>query len=189
MTTDPHPWALALDSLHAQVWTLLGRGVADRHAAARLPTLATTSPAGWPEARTVVLRAADAEAATLDIHTDVASAKVADLRHNPSATLHIWDPAAHLQTRIKATVTLLTGEAVAAIWAKVPDPARQSYGTRPSPGQPIASGLAYDKAPDLSTFAVLRCSVQVLDVLHLGPQHRRARFERADGWMGQWLSP
>ncbi len=189
MTTDPHPWALGLDTLHAQVWTLLARGVADRHAAARHPTFATSSLTGWPEARTVVLRAADAGAATLDIHTDITSAKVAEVRQDPRTTLHIWDPAAHLQIRIKATATLRSGEDVADIWTRVPDPARQSYGTLPSPGQPIAAALAYEKAPDLSTFAVLRCSVQVLDILHLGPRHRRARFDRADGWVGQWLAP
>lgn len=189
MTTDLHPWADQLDTLHAQVWRLLVRGVADRHAAARHPTLATSSLTGWPEARTVVLRAADAMVATLDIHTDLSSAKVVELRHNPRATLHIWDAAACLQTRIKVTVTVMSGEDVSAIWARVPDPSRQSYGTLPPPGQPIATALSYDKAPDLSTFAVLRCSVQVLDVLHLGPQHRRARFDRADGWMGQWLAP
>lgn len=189
MTTDPHPWAAALDTLHAQVWTRLARGVRDRHAAARHPTFATLSPTGWPEARTVVLRAADAVAGTLDIHTDLRSAKVAALRANPRAALHIWDASAHLQTRIEATVTILSGDAVAADWARVPDPSRQSYGTEPAPGLPIADALAYVKDPVAATFAVLRCAVQGMDIVHLGPQHRRARFDRGDDWAGQWLSP
>lgn len=189
MTSDPHPWAADLDTLHAQVWTLILRGVADRHAAARHPTLATVSTGGWPEARTVVLRAADQGAGTLDFHTDLNSPKVTALRSNPRAALHVWDGAAHLQTRIEATLTIFTGEDVAQIWSRVPDPSRQSYGTKPAPGRPIRSALAYDKGPDLASFAVLRCCVQALDVLHLGPRHRRARFQRTDGWTGQWLAP
>lgn len=186
---DPHPWAKTLDGLHAQIWQRLVRGVADRRAPARHPTLATTSPQGWPEARTVVLRAADPAGATLDIHTDLQSAKVASLRHTPRAALHIWDASAHLQIRLQADVTILSGAEIAEIWARVPDPSRQSYGTRPSPGQPIADALAYDKPADPASFAVLRCRVQTIDVVHLGPQHRRAAFARADGWAGQWLAP
>ncbi|MFP3387127.1 pyridoxamine 5'-phosphate oxidase family protein, partial [Tritonibacter sp. SIMBA_163] len=52
------------------------RGVHDRHAPARHPTLATVSPAGMPQARTVVLRGADKQAATLTLYTDVHSDKV-----------------------------------------------------------------------------------------------------------------
>ena len=41
MTTDPHAWAANLDTLYAQVWARLVRGVGDRHAPARHPTFAT----------------------------------------------------------------------------------------------------------------------------------------------------
>lgn len=189
MTTDPHPWAASLDGLLAQVWQRLSRGVADRRAPARHPTFATTSPQGWPEARTVVLRAFDCDAKAVDIHTDLQSAKVASLRKTPRAALHIWDAAAHLQIRLQTSVTILSGDQVAALWARVPDPSRQSYGTRPAPGQPIADALAYDKPADPHSFAVLRCEVQSMDIVHLGPQHRRAAFTRADHWQGQWLAP
>lgn len=187
--SDLHPWAADLAELQAQVWARLVRGVGDRHAPARHPTFATVSPGGWPEARTVVLRAVDPVAGTLDVHTDIASAKVAALHANPRAALHVWDSAAHLQTRIAVMVTILTGDDVADIWARVPDPSRQSYGTRPAPGTPIAGALAYDKPADVASFAVLRCEVQGIDAVHLGPQHRRARFDRQDGWAGQWLAP
>jgi pyridoxamine 5'-phosphate oxidase len=189
MTTDPHPWAAQLDTLYAQVWARLVRGVRDRHAPARHPTFATLSPDGWPEARTVVLRSADPVASTLDIHTDLRSAKVASLRHSPRAALHIWDASAHLQSRIEVEVDILTGAQVAGTWARVPDPSRQSYGTTPAPGIPIADALAYKKIPDPASFAVLRCTVRAIDAVHLGPQHRRARFTSADGWAGQWLAP
>ncbi len=189
MTTDLHPWAADLDALYAQVWARLVRGVGDRHAPARHPTFATVSPDGWPQVRTVVLRASDPVACTLDIHTDLASAKVAALRHNPRAALHVWDASAHLQTRIELEVAILTGEDVSHIWARVPDPSRQSYGTVPSPGTPIAEALSYAKTPDPASFAVLHCTVRAIDAVHLGPHHRRARFMKADGWAGQWLAP
>ncbi len=83
MKADPHPWACDLSQLYAEVWARLTRGVHDRHAPARHPTLATVTPEGRPQARTVVLRAAEKAAGTLDIHTDLRSAKVGDLRVTP----------------------------------------------------------------------------------------------------------
>ena len=189
MTTDPHPWATTLEGLHDQAWQRLIRGVADRRAPARHPTFATLSPDGWPEARTVVLRAADRATAMIEVHTDIHSAKVAALQATPRAALHVWEAGAHLQIRLTTTVTILSGVDVAEAWARVPDPSRQSYGTQPPPGQPIPTALAYAKPGDPQSFAVLRCAVQAMDLVHLGPQHRRARFARADGWAGQWLAP
>lgn len=189
MVTDPHPWAERLDTLLDQAWSRLLRGVHDRHAPARHPTLATHSPDGWPEARTVVLRAADRAAATLDLHTDLQSPKIAALTALPRAALHIWDASAHLQLRLRAEVTVLTGPATAALWDRVPPASRVSYGTTPPPGQPIPAALDYTTQPDPARFAVLRCHLLEMDLLHLGPRHRRARFSRAGGWAGTWLAP
>lgn len=189
MRPDPHPWASDLSQLHAEVWQRLTRGVHDRHAPSRHPTLATVTADGKPQARTVVLRAADKPAGTLDIHTDLYSAKVAELRQTPFAALHVWDASAHLQIRLEAHVTRLTGPDVAAIWAGVPASSRTSYGSSPAPGHPIAQALEYTKAPDPACFVVLRLSVLGIDAVHLGPNHRRARFDRESGWAGTWLAP
>lgn len=189
MATELHGWALELDGLRAQVWARLVRGVGDRHAAARHPVFATVAPDGTPEARTVVLRAADPLAATLDVHTDLRSAKVTALRLNPLAALHVWDDTAHLQTRITASVAVLSGEAVSALWLRVPETSQAAYGTMPAPGTAITAPLDYSKMPDPAAFAVLRCTVLAIDAVHLGPNHRRARFDRADDWRGQWLAP
>lgn len=189
MSADPHPWASDLAGLHAQVWTRLARGVRDRRAAARHPTLATVSSNGMPQARTVVLRAADSLSGTVDIHTDINSTKVTELRANPMAALHVWDGTAHLQLRLEARATILTGTDVAEIWAQVPETSRIAYGSNPAPGRPITDGLAYVKHPDPACFAVLRLHVHAMDVLHLGRDHRRARFVRGDNWAGQWLAP
>ena len=189
MTRDPHPWASDLHLLHDQVWQRLTRGVGDRHAPSRHPTLATVTPDGMPRARMVVLRRADPTARTLDVHTDIRSTKVAELMATPFAALHVWDGSAHLQIRAEAEVTITTGTDVAEIWNRVPMPSRSSYGGTPAPGTPITDSLEYEKMADPDRFAVLQLRITVLDILHLGKDHRRARFERALGWKGEWLAP
>lgn len=189
MTTDPFAWAQSLDTLLDQVWTRLSRGVQDRHAPARHLTLATVTAQGQPQARTVVLRAANKAEGSLRVYTDLHSAKVAELRVTPFAALHVWDSSAHLQTRIAASVTILTGPDVAALWDKVPEHARTAYGSTPPPGTPVPGALDYTKTPDAASFAVLHLTIDSIDVVHLGPEHRRAEFRRADGWAGQWLAP
>lgn len=182
-------WFETLDGLQTRLWQSLGRGVADRLHPARHPTLATISPDGWPEARTVVLRSADPEAAMLTAHTDLHSSKVAGLRASPRAALHIWIPKVRLQLRLTCLVSMRHGAEVADIWAKVPDLSRQSYGITPAPGTPINDALAYVKAPDPATFTVLDFSVVHIDIVHLGTVHRRARFLRDADWAGEWLVP
>ena len=51
----------------------------------------------------MVLRATDQRAGSLDIHTDLRSVKVTDLRATPFAALHVWDAAGHLQIRLPCT--------------------------------------------------------------------------------------
>lgn len=189
MTPDPHPWASSLPALLDQVWTRLARGVHDRHAPARHLALASTAPDGAPQLRTVVLRAADRAAARLRVYTDVHSAKVADLRANPQAAVLVWDGSAHLQIRATARVDILTGDAVAPVWDRLSDGARLSYGGTPPTGAPIPDALAYVKTRDPAAFVVLDLELQDLDILHLGPQHRRARFTQAAGWAGAWCVP
>ncbi|MGS2742488.1 pyridoxamine 5'-phosphate oxidase family protein [Halomonas sp. LS-001] len=186
---NPHPWAEELPRLHEHLWSRLIRGVHDRHAPARHPVLATVSSQGEPQARTVVLREADKQAATLTFYTDLHSAKVLELTNTPKASLHIWDASAHLQTRIQADVSILSGDDVRERWKKVPEHSRSAYSTGSAPGQPIADSLAYTKTPDPAAFAVLHLKVQAIDALHLGSYHRRARFQRIDDWAGQWLVP
>lgn len=189
MTQDPHPWAHALDTLYQHLWSRLIRGVHDRHAPARHLTLATVGADHMPQARTLVLRDANKAAATLTAYTDIQSAKVAELNANPRACLHVWDSTAHLQLRLESRVTLHTGDAVTDQWAKVPETSRRAYSSDVVPGQPISDALDYTKRPDPAAFAVLRFEVTAIDALHLGAVHRRARFERATQWKGQWLAP
>jgi len=188
MTADPHAWAHALDTLYDHVWQHLVRGVHDRRAPARHPTLATVSPHGMPKARTVVLRGADKASGRLDIHTHLHSAKVRDIKARPVAALHVWDAGQKLQIRLEAGVECVTGEAAAEAWARVPDAARGVYSAQ-VPGSPMASPIDHDPHPDAGSFAVLHLHVQAMDILHLGVEHRRAVYQRRDHWVGQWVVP
>lgn len=182
-------WFETHAGLLQMVWDTLGRGVADAQHPARLPTFATVSPAGWPQARTVVLRSVDAIAAEITLHTDITSDKIKSLQNAPRAALHIWDASQDLQIRLQAQVTIITGPKTRALWDKIPDHAQQSYGITPPPGTVIDTALDYVKDATPDSFAVLHCAVENIDVVHLGADHRRASFSRARHWQGQWLSP
>ncbi len=170
-------------------WQHLARGAADSRSPARYPTFATVSPDGMPEARTVALRAATRSTGVLEVHTDANTAKISALRQSPFGAFHIWLPRANLQIRAATAVEILMAEAAADQWARVPDASRVSYGTIPDPGRRIAAPFAYQKPVDPARFAVLRCKVTEIDLVHLGDRHRRAIFALADGWAGSWVAP
>lgn len=177
-----------LADLLNDVWLRLDPGVAERNAPARHLVLATVGRGGGGEARTVVLRAADRRQGLLCLHTDSASAKVAELTAQPLATLLLWDPPAQVQARLRCTIAARPGTDEE--WQRVPDPSRRAYGGGPPPGRPILSPGDYGADADRARFTVLEAEVAEIDVLHLGGlRHLRARFARSDGWQGQWLAP
>lgn len=182
-------WFETLDGLWDQAWDQLAQGVADAAHPARRVTFATISPDGWPEARTVVLRLADQASVGLQVQTDLHSDKIKSLQSTPRAAVHVWLEDHELQIRIQCAVTIQSGAEVAETWKQVPDISRQSYGVTPAPGQPIAHALDYVKSPDPATFAVLTCTAETMDLVHLGGDHRRARYTRARDWNGEWLVP
>lgn len=188
VNADPYAWSAQLDTLYNHAWQRLIRGVHDRHAPARHPTLATVSPDGLPQARTVVLRRVDQSLARIELHTHIHSLKSQAVRARPVAALHVWDVGQKLQIRLEATVDLIAGAAASDIWSKVPEGSRSAYAVQ-APGLPIDHALAYESQPNPSSFAVLILHVQSMDLLHLGPSHRRAVYERAHDWSGRWVVP
>ncbi|MGC1504339.1 MAG: pyridoxamine 5'-phosphate oxidase family protein [Sulfitobacter sp.] len=183
--SDPNDLGAFLE----EAWRQMAQGVADSASPARYPTFATVGPDGMPQARTVALRGANRIDMTLEVHTDTETGKVAALRHNPFAALHIWLPEVDLQIRLTARVGVVTGPQVEAAWAKVPAASRVSYGTVPVPGTPIASVHAFEKTADRNRFAVLECRLTQIDLVHLDTRHRRAVFGVQDGWRGRWVAP
>jgi len=183
--SDPNDLAAFWDL----AWQHLMRGAADARHPARYPVFATVSHEGWPEARTVALRAAAQSEARLEVHTDTQTAKVHALTASPRAALHVWIPKADLQIRVQARVEIITGSKADDAWARVPAASRISYGTQPAPGTPISHVYAYEKPPDRSRFAVLSCHAEAVDLVELGAKHRRAGYARADGFKGCWRAP
>lgn len=173
-----------------QVWQRLARGVTDRRAPARHPVLATAGLDGGAEARIVVLRAVDRALGRIEVHTDTASGKIAEIRADPGAALVIWEPRAQFQIRLGATATILTGADAAARWARIPEGARVNYGGDPAPGTPLTDPSDHASGASQDRFAVLDLRIDAIETLHLGrTRHRRARFLRADGFAGHWVAP
>ncbi|WP_172329379.1 pyridoxamine 5'-phosphate oxidase family protein [Mangrovicoccus sp. HB161399] len=177
-----------LAELWGRAWDMLEAGLSQRDAPARLPVLATAGLGGGAEARMVVLRGADRAARRLEVHTDAASGKAAELARDPAATLLVWDPDAMLQLRLRVQVTLLPGDPRR--WEAVPELSRAAYGGQPPPGVPLEHPGDWTAAPVISRHLALVCDLRVLEVLHLGRDlHRRARFSAGDSWLGGWVAP
>ncbi|MFP7571655.1 pyridoxamine 5'-phosphate oxidase family protein [Marivita sp. S2033] len=181
--------ATALGAFLDAGWHVLAQGLSDTAAAARHPVLATVSPNGWPEARTVVLRGADRREGVIEIHTDGGSSKIASLKATPRAQLHIWDATSAIQLRLSTSVTLRSGPAVADRWRDVPDDSRMAYGASPATGTAIPTAGAYEKRASFDSFTVMFCHIVAFEIMQLSDPHKRAVFKGDDGWKGSWIVP
>lgn len=198
MRPDDH-----LPDILAHAWSLLVRGGADRKSPVHTPVIASVDGDGLPQARVMVLRKADPASATLRLHTDARSPKVAQLDGKPVAVL-AYHPAEQVQLRLAGTARVLTeGEAVDGIWNQSTLFARRCYLAEAAPGTPLpgpSSGLpAWIEGqqptpaqiiPARANFATLWIEVRRIDWLHLANSgHRRAVFRAEDGWAGAWVAP
>ena len=192
-----------LPDILAHAWTLLVRGGADRKSPLHTPVIASVDAAGLPQARVMVLRKADPATASLRLHTDARSPKVAQLDGKPVAVL-AYHPPEQVQLRLTGTARVLTDDAaVEGIWNQSTLFARRCYLAENAPGTPLpgpSSGLpawiegqqptAEQIAPARPNFATLWIEVTAIDWLHLANSgHRRAVFRASDGWVGEWLAP
>lgn len=168
-------------------WRLLRDAAFSRTATERQLALATVSPDGHPQVRTVVLRSANQDTGRLTIFTDVQSRKVTELSARPEAEILFWSEDNRVQLRLKAKIEVLNNTDA---WKNLNDEGRLSYGKLPVPGTPIERADGFKVTSDPAAFAVLSCDLRAMDVLYLGDQHKRAVFERAgDGWAGTWIVP
>ena len=177
------------EEIRHQIWKELGRATQDRHHEWRTPVLATVGQDGWPRARTVVLRRADALAGQLDIYTDSRSPKVAQMRAQPLAQFVFWSARLSWQLRVRVQVDVMCGQQVEELWHVVRQSASAGdYLTVAAPGEPLAAdpGLGEVATPAVS-FAVLRAHVVDMDWLELSRNgHRRAQLG-PQAW--RWLTP
>ncbi len=187
---------MTLDEAQADAFRRLARGVADRRAPCRNVVLATSGADGHPSARTVVLRGFDASTRLLQLHSDVRTAKIEEIRAEPRTMVHAWDPHAQIQLRLAGRASLRLGAAARPDWDRLHPGSRATYAAALRPGTPLADPAAADRArlnpsEALLNFAVLDMAIDTLDWLHLARTgHRRARFT----WAGStetacWIVP
>ncbi|QMW24711.1 pyridoxamine 5'-phosphate oxidase family protein [Sandaracinobacteroides saxicola] len=187
------------------LWRLLREAAGDRRSPWHVPVVATVGLDGAPEARVMVLRAADEAGRTLRLHSDSRSAKVRELAANPAVSLLCYDAPLRLQLRLRGRAWYEAASPVAdAAWSATRPFSRRCYMAPDAPGAetPLpASGLPTgldEREPGLAeseagrgAFGVMLVAVDSLEWLFLAHAgHRRGRLDWDGGhWRGRWLLP
>lgn len=174
--------------IQQRIWNELGRATQDRHHAWRTPVLATAGQDGSPNARTVVLREANANLAQMRFFADSRSVKVTELKAQPSAVVVFWSKRLSWQLRARVVITTHTsGPVVEAVWGRVSQSASAGdYLSACVPGSALTTPTPTDLLNE-HKLVVLSAQVQEIDWLELAKgSHRRARFS-SESW--EWLTP
>lgn len=192
----------ALDDCLTDCRNRLIRAPRDRKAPMHTPVIVT----GDVDARVMVLRAFDAAAWTLRLHTDARAPKAQVIAADPRVAVLFYDKGAKIQIRARGEGAILRdGAEVDAAWAASTNFARRCYlGEGPGTGAegptsglpPEFEGVEPDDAqlvPARENFALLKITLTSLDWLYLAHTgHVRAQFTRGDSaaaWEGRWVSP
>ena len=185
-----HPLNLTELEIRQRTWMELEQATHDRHHAWRTPVLATVGKDGSPNARTVVLRHADANLQSLQFYTDRRSSKIAELICKPRAMLVFWSKRLSWQLRVQVAMEVQTsGPQVDAVWERVSQSAAAGdYLSMDAPGSAFSVGQATsDAGAGLHHLAILVAQVQEVDWLELRPSgHRRSVFSM-NAW--EWRVP
>jgi len=183
------------DHMAARLWQELTRAPHDRHHDWRTPTLATHGiDQNGPQARTVVLRHADASLWTLRVFTDARSPKCLELKAQPLAQLTFWSKRLNWQLRVSALAAVeFEGEQLDAAWERMKQSrASADYLSVLPPGHiQSASKSKMENSEDSGRrhhFVILNFQVRSMDWLALGKEgHQRARLTPAGSF--EWLVP
>ena len=164
--------------IRQRIWLELQRATHDRHHEWRTPVLATIGTSGLPEARTVVLRQADALSARLVFYTDSRSPKMAELLATPHACWMFWSKRLSWQLRVQAHMTVQTcGPQIDEVWERMrQSPAAGDYLAATAPGAPLPDGSQPQAIGDgPHHLAMASAQVLTMDWLELDRTgHRRA---------------
>lgn len=179
--------------IRQRIWTELQRATHDRHHEWRTPVLATVGMDSLPQARTVVLRHADAKLFQLQIYTDNRSPKVVEIAAKPEVVLVFWSMRLSWQLRVRTVASVqYTGPEVDVVWSKVGQSAAASdYLSGRAPGEALPAAEAMSAAEarlqQPHHLSIITAQVQEMDWLELARSgHRRAVF-KAEGW--EWRVP
>jgi pyridoxamine 5'-phosphate oxidase len=177
----------SLPAIEAAVWRELQAAPRDKQHPWRTPVLATTD-GEVGDARTVVLREADATQGALLVYSDARAGKVAQIAQHPRGTLVMWSAALGWQLRIRVQIDVVTdGLELSSRWAQLKlSPAAHDYLSALAPGSPLDTALG--ARGERAHFALLEAHVLSIDWLELHAQgHRRARF--GIDATARWLQP
>jgi pyridoxamine 5'-phosphate oxidase len=201
------PFYNDLDLSLAEALRLIADGAANRKVAAHCPVVGTIDVSGAPSQRIMILREFDWANRCLRFHTDVRTAKSAELAANSAASVLFYEPDPKIQLRLMGTAKVIReGEPVEAAWDESTNFARRCYLAEAAPGTIVAnptSGLPAsvegrqpddaEIAPGRANFAILLLEFDLLEWLYLANSgHRRALFRwdsAGDSWSGNWLVP
>lgn len=186
------------------VWDSLKEGVSKGRHGWHCGVLATATPEG-PEARVVVLRAADRGCRTVRFHTDTRSPKHAQLVRFPRVAWTFYDASLGIQLRVTGDARPLVPVAAEALWKTLPKRCLKSYATIHSPGSPQETGSSdlgtawnnadpgeIEAAATLPHFSAFDVEIEKMDFLSLRFRgHQRALFIGRDtsSLHSSWLVP
>lgn len=153
----------------------------------RFVQLATVSPEGLPQVRTVVCREFDAETDRLYATTELDSDKVRALTHQPVGELCWYFTETWVQYRLRGVIDIVSANTVerealrARQWQALSANTQQSFLT-PRLQQRFQAAAGDEKIPD--QFAVLRLTVDRVDhVVLKGLPQRRVSERTPEGWV------
>jgi pyridoxamine 5'-phosphate oxidase len=176
--------------LAAWFWAAAAAAVGNAADPWRLPVLATVGDRG-PEARVVVLRAADATEARLTAFTDSRSRKAVQAAADGRVAWVFWNPATRVQARVRTHATVLVSAHETEPWRNgISEFQLDAYRGEVAPGRAIPGGAVVNPTGGPVHFAVLQGAAVEIDLLELGPAgHRRALLTRiGDGWSARWIA-
>ncbi len=188
-----------LEQVLATVWTCLREGAAPGRSPFSIAQLATVGIEGTAKVRYVILRRVCEETGEITFHTDVRSAKIAEINANPNVSLVAADLEKNIQIRLEGTASIITdGPVKRSAWDASRDRSLVLYRNPLVPGTVIdnpADGQAGNQPTDrddgYENFCVTVISVTCIDWLDLSADgHERASLMRAgSGWRGTWVAP
>ena len=207
MTSKNHsPADFTLETLEDHIWALLVRGKADRRHGFHLPVVATGSPSGGVDARTVVLRRVDRSRRMLAFHTDARSPKLQQLTAGASVAWVLYAPKLKQQVRARGRVAALSPAVVEEAWAQTGLSSRRCYLVSAAPGSPItapeegwvhglsgANPTAAESEAGRAAFTVVETIIEHIDWLYLQARgHLRASLTWSDAreaFDSTWIVP
>ncbi|UVD55707.1 pyridoxamine 5'-phosphate oxidase family protein [Rhizobium sp. Pop5] len=183
------------------IWDRL-RSMADGSAPSAAIQLATVSSTGSPSLRTVILREANFDEATISFITDIRSTKVGDVRRDPRVSAISYDLESRVQIKLVGTAAVVDEEAARqAMWQRLRPHTREEFERELPPGILLhpdsgnAMGWEYDgDAPKerYDRYALVAISVASAEWLDVsGKEHVRFAFyrDRRPKWRAVRLSP